>query len=98
MNTDHIKSILVSAIGGHAKDWKRYAKFKFNNHKEFEEKEINNLDIGSLELADYNQGSLPNSGICRMFVSYIEDLGDTTAYVITSDDDSGITYISVSSD
>ena len=97
MKTDQIKAVLVSAIGGRAKDWRRYSKFTFRNHSEFLQKEFNNSSIEDLEYADYNQGSIPNSGICRSFVARVDD-ADFTAHVITSDDDSSIVYLSASGD
>lgn len=97
MDTNTIKGILVKSIGGKLNDWKRTEKFSFANHNEFFVKESNNTNLNDLAWADYAHGAVPNSGVCRVFVAYL-DVGDTTAHVITSDNDESVVYITVSSD
>ena len=105
MDTNSIKSYLVATAGGTLNEWKRVQKFKFSSHKEFAEKELNNALVDDLKHADINKGTIPASGNCRVFVACIKCVDgteewyrDTTAYVITPDDDSVIAYLSVCSD
>ncbi len=93
MSTKTIKMDLEKLTGVPEKLWKRHEKTTFKSEQEFASK-YDGLSFSDLKHADWNKGTLPSSGDCRVFVAH-QDGQDFCGYVLTGTVDE---YFSVTTD